>query len=157
VVFTNLLLGLVLGGFLGVGPDFRWSYALAGAIWGGVVGTLAARKLGRAGAPLSVTVDATHLRISLPRGKVVDVPLEEVRSIEERLKKHWQMLVISTEKRPFVFPWAAFGADLTERLRQTVSTALARLPEGPELVAAMSRREQLGLELMRRRPIVLWV
>jgi membrane associated rhomboid family serine protease len=157
IVITNLIFGLVFGGFLGVGSGFRWPYALAGATWGGIAGILAARKLGRAGAPLSVTVDATHLRILMPKERVVEVPLEEVRSIEERIKKHWRMLIISTKQRPFVFPWVAFGADLAERLRQTVRAAVALRPKGPELVAAMERREQLGRELMGCRPLVLWV
>jgi membrane associated rhomboid family serine protease len=66
------------------------------------------------------------------------------------------MLIISTQRGSFLFPWVAFDAGTPERLRDTVRAALAFRPRGAELVAAMERREQLGRELMRRRPRVVW-
>jgi rhomboid protease GluP len=149
---------LYLGDFVGTAVGYRWPCIAAGAVLGLVLGIASVRALARAATILSVTVDATHLRLLCRnRKRVVAVPLEHVRSIEERGKAGSHMLIISTQRGLFPFPWAAFDVGMPERLRDTVRSALTFLPRGAELVAAMEHREQLGRELVRRRAKVVHV
>ena len=154
VVLVNLIVGLAMGLLLAGKPSLRLTFALGGAVWGGAVGIAAARKLGRAGAPLSIAIDDSYVRIELPH-ELLELRLEELRSIEEGNKR--RVLIISTDRRRFVFPFVAFGDDIVQHLRQTVRAALAIRPNGRQLVAAMGRREELGRLLMHRRLIVVWV
>jgi rhomboid protease GluP len=157
VVLIQLITGLSCGFLLGGAVGYRLPCAVAGAMLGLVLGTMSARTLGGAGIPLSVIVDATHLRLLRKRGKrVVAVPLEEIRSIEERGKDSSHTLIISTQRGSFRFPWVAFDAGTPERLRDSVCAALASRPRGAEVVTAMEHPEQLGRELMHRRPRVVW-
>jgi membrane associated rhomboid family serine protease len=158
IVLIELIMGIFVGFLLGATVGYGLPCAAAGACLGLVLGITSARKLGGASIPLSVIVDATHLRLlrRKRRKNILAVPLEEVRSIEERGKGGSRMLIISTLRRSFLFPWVAFDAGMPERIRDAVRAALTLRPTGPELVAAMERREQLGRELMLRRPRVIW-
>jgi rhomboid protease GluP len=158
IALFNLVIGLFVGDFVGAVVGYRWPCTIAGGVLGLVLGIVSVRALVRAATAFSVSVDANHLRLvrRVRNGGVVSMRLEDVRSIEERGKARSRMLLISTQRGLFPFPWAAFDAGTLEHLRGSVRSALALLPGGPELVAAMEHREQLGRELMRRRPIVVW-
>jgi rhomboid protease GluP len=158
IVLFNLLIGLFVGDFVGDVVGYRWPCITAGAVLGLILGIASVRAVVRAITTVSVTVDTNHLRVlqRIRSERVISVRLEDVRSIEERGRAKSHMLLISTQRGLFPFPWAAFDAGTLERLRDSVRTALTLLPAGPELVAAMEHREQFGRELTRRRPIVVW-
>jgi rhomboid protease GluP len=158
LVFIQLVTGLSLGYLLGTVVGFQAWSVVAGAAAGLALGIVTARKLGGASIPVSVIVDATHLRLLYGKqGKnAVAVPLEDVRSIEERGKPDSGMVIIGTRRRSFALPRVAFDTGVPERIHDAVCTALALRPQGTALVEAMQRREQLGREFMRRRPKVVW-
>jgi rhomboid protease GluP len=158
IVLLDLIIGLYVGAFVGEAVGYRWTCITAGAALGLILGIASVRALVRVMTTLSITVDAAHLRLlrRIRKEHFVSVPLEDVRSIEERGKGSSHMLLISTQRGLFPFPWAVLDVGVADRLRDTVHTALALLPRGTELVAAMERREHFGRELMRRRRIVVW-
>jgi hypothetical protein len=88
IALFNLVIGLVVGDFVGAVVGYRWPCTIAGGVLGLVLGIASVRALVLAATAFSVSVDANHLRLvrRVRKGGVVSVRLEDVRSIEERGK-----------------------------------------------------------------------
>ena len=140
-----------IGVFAGSRIGLPWQCGVAGAVLGLAVAIAFVRRLDGGSPPRSVSVVATHLRVQRKNGRVISIPLRDVRAVVHHMR--WpKALIITSNRHNVVLPRAALAADDPDVLRQAIRTAVASQPNGTEQFAAMERREDVAKILIHRRP-----
>lgn len=121
---------------------------------------LAVRALTRSGVPAPIRFLSAHMSLPAKPGasRVIDVPYEDVLSLDVWGRPPRQTLVLGTKDRLFVYPDRAFAvSDGITLLSQEIASRILQLPDGRVHWEKIGHRQDLAKRLQRRAPLTTYL